>query len=138
MSVTKIADSTANVFKLLFFRLNPHFNSSDLIDTFFFLPFTKVPLTRFYSVRIKTTHKPSKEVAAKNFFSSVYVIGATCFDEFFFIPCDYWKAFIFLKACRFSKSFFEIFSTAILLFSMKEVFWKKSVFYIISAITIQR
>ena len=83
VSATKIADSTTNVFKLLFFRLNPHFNSSDLIDTFSFLPFTKVPLTRFYSVRIKTTHKPSKEVAAKNFFSSVYVIGATCFDEFF-------------------------------------------------------
>ena len=26
------------------------------------------------------THKPSKEAAAKNFFSSLYVIDATCFE----------------------------------------------------------
>ena len=34
----------------------------------------------FYSVRQKSTRKPLKEAAAKNFFSSVYVIGTACFD----------------------------------------------------------
>ena len=29
------------------------------------------------------THKPSKEAAAKDSYSSVYVIGATCFNEYF-------------------------------------------------------
>ena len=37
----------------------------------------------FYSIRIETTRKPSKEAAAKNVFSSVYVIDATCLDECF-------------------------------------------------------
>ena len=55
------------------------------------------------------------------------LIDAACFDECFLIPCDKWKKLIFLNACR----YFEIFSTAMLLFSLKELFWKKSVFYII-------
>ena len=37
----------------------------------------------YYSVRTETTHKPSNVIAAKTFFSSVYVIDATCFDECF-------------------------------------------------------
>ena len=44
---------------------------------------TKVHLKFFYSVQIETTHKPLKEAAAKNCFSNVYVINATCFDECF-------------------------------------------------------
>ena len=51
----------------------------------------------------------------------------------FFVPCDSWKTLFFLKICRYS----EVFSTAILSFSLKQVFWKKSVFYIISTITVQ-
>ena len=39
----------------------------------------------------------------------------------FFIQCGKWKTF-FLKAC----CYIEIFSTAILLFSLKQVFWEKS------------
>ena len=31
----------------------------------------------------KTTHKPSNVEASKNFFSSVYIIGTTCFDKGF-------------------------------------------------------
>ena len=49
----------------------------------------------------------------------------------FFVPCDNWKTLFFLKVCRYC----EIFSTAILSFSLKQVFWKKSVFYAISTIT---
>ena len=43
---------------------------------------TKVHFKFCYSVWIKTTHKPSK-AAAKSFFSSVFVMDATCFDEYF-------------------------------------------------------
>ena len=42
------------------------------------------------------THKPSKAAAVKKFFSSVYVIDATCFDECFFVPCDNWKTLFLL------------------------------------------
>ena len=52
---------------------------------------TKVHFNFFYSVRIETTHKPSKVPAAKFFFSNVYVIDATYFDECFFVSCDNWK-----------------------------------------------
>ena len=41
-------------------------------------------LQYFYSLWKERTHKPSKETAAKTFFSSVYVIGRTCFDECFY------------------------------------------------------
>ena len=51
----------------------------------------------------------------------------------FLVPCDNWKTLFFLKVCRYC----EIFSTAILSFSLKQVFWKKSVFYVISTITVQ-
>ena len=44
---------------------------------------TKEHFKFYYSVRIETTHKPSKLAAVKNFFSSVYVVDATCFDECF-------------------------------------------------------
>ena len=50
----------------------------------------------------------------------------------FFIPCDSWKTLFFLRVCRYC----EIFSTAILSFSLKQVFWKKSVFCAISTRTV--
>ena len=50
----------------------------------------------------------------------------------FFVPYDNWKTFFFLKVCRYR----EIFSTAILSFSLKQVFWKKSLFYANSAVLI--
>ena len=37
----------------------------------------------FYSARTETTHKSWKVAAEKNFFSSLYFIHATCFDESF-------------------------------------------------------
>ena len=52
----------------------------------------------------------------------------------FLIPCDKWRTLFFLKACR----YFKIFSTAIFLLSLKQVFWKKSLFYIISTITLKK
>ena len=46
----------------------------------------------------------------------------------FFILCDNWKTLLFMKVCRYS----EIFLSAMLLLSLKPVFWKKSVFYALS------
>ena len=51
----------------------------------------------------------------------------------FFNPCDNLKTLFLLKVCL----YFEIFSTIILLLSLKQVFWRKSVFYVISTITVQ-
>ena len=50
----------------------------------------------------------------------------------FFVPCDSWKTLFFLKVCR----YYEIFSNPVLSFSLKQVFWKKSVFYAISTKTV--
>ena len=44
---------------------------------------TKVYYIFLYPLWKETTHKPSNVVAATNLFSSVYVIGITCFDECF-------------------------------------------------------
>ena len=54
----------------------------------------------------------------------------------FFIPFDNWKLLVFVKVCR----YYEILSAAILLLqlSLKQVFWKKSIFYVISTISLQR
>ena len=50
-------------------------------------------------------------------FSSVYVIGTTCFSECFFFFLN-WKILLVIKVYRFS----EIFLTARFVFSMKPVF----------------
>ena len=50
----------------------------------------------------------------------------------FFVPCDSWKTLFFLKVCGYC----EIFSTAILPFSLKQVFWKKSVFYGLNSVVL--
>ena len=52
----------------------------------------------------------------------------------FFIPFDNWKSLLFVKVC----SYFEIILAVILQLSLKQVFWKKSVFYMISTISLQR
>ena len=80
-------------FKLLFFRLNTLFGTSNKISTFRKLNLliinrtclvvspldmqrrlTQANYKFFYSVRIETTHKPSKVAAAKNYLSSVHVV----------------------------------------------------------------
>ena len=42
----------------------------------------------------------------------------------FFIPCDNWKILLFIKVYRLSK----VILTAMLVVSLKPVFWKNSVF----------
>ena len=47
----------------------------------------------------------------------------------FFIPCDNWKTWFFIKVCR----YYWIFSTAILLLSLKKVFWiERSLYFTLS------
>ena len=45
----------------------------------------------------KKTHKPVKMAAAKTFLFSVYVIGATCFDEYFLFYVITGRHYFFLK-----------------------------------------
>ena len=104
MSATKIGENTTNISKLLFFTINLHFVTSNQISTyrklnlpltssiyFVFLPLEmqkRLELTKAYHsfsyfVWKETIYKPLKVAAAKSLFSSVYVIGTTCFDECF-------------------------------------------------------
>ena len=90
--------------QLLFFTINLHFVTSSQISTyrelnlplsssiyFGFLPLemqkrlkqTKVCHAFSYFVWKETTHEPLEVAAANSLFSSVYVIGTTCFDECF-------------------------------------------------------
>ena len=74
-----------------------------------------------------------KSSSCKNGFLQCVCYRCNLLRWMFFVPCDNWKTLFFLKVCRYC----EIFSTAILSFSLKQVFWKKSVFYVISTITVQ-
>ena len=94
---------------------------------------TKVYFKFFYSVQIETTHKPSKVAAAKKNFLQCVCYSCNLLQSMFFTPCDNWKTLSSVNVCR----SFEIFSTVILLLSLKQVFWQKSVFYVIYTITMR-
>ena len=104
VSATKIGENITNILKLLNFTINLHLFPSNQIPTyrklnlpltssicFAFLPLemqnwleqTKIYHVFSYFVWKETTHKPLQVPAAKTLFSSVYVIGTTCFDECF-------------------------------------------------------
>ena len=150
MSTTKIGENTTNISKLLFFTINLSFVTSNQISTyrklnlpltssiyFVFLPLemqkrlkqTKVCHTFSYFTWKEITHKPLKVAAAKSLFSSVYIIGTTCFNECF-------SFYVVSKRITFceSSSLLWYFLGAMLLLSLKSVFWKKSVFCVISTI----
>ena len=74
----------------------------------------------------------TKSSSYKNGFLQCVCCRCNLLQWMFFVLCDSWKTLFFLKVCRHS----EIFSTAILSFSLKQVFWKKSVFYTISTIVL--
>ena len=75
---------------------------------------TKVYHAFSYFIWKETTHKPLKMAAEKSFFSSVYVIGTTCFDECFVF---YMITSLFLKVYQYS----EIFLNVMLLLCLKPV-----------------
>ena len=103
-SATKIRENATNIWKLLCFTVNLHFVTTNQIFTdrklnlplissiyFVFLPLgiqrrpeqTKLYHAFSYFVWKETTHNPLKVASAKALFSSVYIIGAACFDECF-------------------------------------------------------
>ena len=126
VSATKIDENTTNISKLLFFTINLHFVTSNQISTFrklnlllsssiyfVFLPLemqkrlkqTKVCHAFSYFIWKETTHKPLKVAAAKSLFSSVYIIGTTCFDEcfsFYVITKRHYFSWKFIATLRLS------------------------------------
>ena len=116
VSATKIGENTTNILNCYFLSLyRPKYTSSFLICL---------------NLNDWQTFKSS---SCKNGFLQYVCYRCNLLRWMFFIPCDSWKTLFFLRVCRYC----EIFSTAILSFSLKQVFWKKSVFYVISTITVQ-
>ena len=124
VSATKIGENTTNISKLLFFTMNLHFVTSNQISTFrklnlplsssisfVFLPLkkqkrlkqTKVFHAFSYFIWKETAHKPLKVAPTNSLFSSVYVIGATCFGKCFSFSvitkrhCFSWKFIVTLR-----------------------------------------
>ena len=87
---------------------------------------TKVYHELFYSVWKETSHKPWKVAVAKKSFPSVYIMDTTCFDECFLFRVITGRH-SFLYKLMFTQKFAV---TAMLLCSLKQIFWKKSLFYI--------
>ena len=136
MSATKIGQNATSISKLLFFTINLHFVTSNQISTFrklnlnlsssicfVFLPLemqkrvkqTKVCHAFSYFVWKETTHKTLKVVAANSLFSSVYVIGTTCFDECFsfsVITKKHYFSWKFIVTLNFFKRHFATFYEA--------------------------
>ena len=82
---------------------------------------------QFFTLCLKRNiSQTSKVAAAKNFFPSVYMLLVKLASMNVFIPCDDLKNY-FLKKFIFTQSIFAI---AMLLSSLKQLFWKKSVFCI--------
>ena len=95
---------------------------------------TKVYHSFSYFVWKETTHKPLKRAAAKNPFTSGYVIGATCFDEcflFYVITGRHYFSWKFIITLRLLKRHLIAFFEASIL---KEV----RILCVISTITIWR
>ena len=65
----------------------------------------QIILQCFYSLSKERTHKPSKEVAAKNFISSVNVIGTNSFGECF-LPHLITRTYCFSQKCVVALRFF--------------------------------
>ena len=86
---------------------------------------TKVYNKRCYSIGKETSHKLLKVATTKKSFPSVYIIDATCFDECILLPvkAGTYILYKFIVIRKFSE-------TAMLLCSLKQVFWKKPWFYI--------
>ena len=92
---------------------------------------TKVHFKFFNLSESKRLTNLQKQQLQKNFLQCV-CYRCNLLRWMFFVPCDNWKTLFFLKVCRYS----EIFSTAILPFSLKQVFWKKSVFYGLNSVVL--
>ena len=94
----RIGRNSTNVrFRLLFLKINLHFVTSNQISSYGKLNLPLLYSTNarktltdrtsilhvFYSVRKETTHKPLKIAAAENLLSVLFILGVTCFNEWF-------------------------------------------------------
>ena len=134
-------------FELLFFKENLHFGTSEQISTYgklnlfpiksIYLVFssqerqrrliqTKVYYKLFYSIWKETSHKPLNIAAAKKVFPKCVIIDKTCFDECFFFHVITERHY-FLYKFSVTQRFGAI---AMLLCSLKQMFWKRSAFYV--------
>ena len=102
-------------------KTKPHFDAVDYLKE---LPFYNKPIKKPKVKRLKNIDRLAE------LFLQCLCYRCNLLWWMFFVPCDNWKALFFLKVCRYC----EIISTAILSFSLKQVFWKKPVFYVISTI----
>ena len=80
---------------------------------------------------VETNDNNPNVTTATNLFSSVYVVGMTCFDECFLLYVITERPY-FLKSFSLLGGFFQP-----LLRPLEEVFRKRSAFYVISTITVQ-
>ena len=134
VSTTKIGETVTNTLNCSFLKIRYTLGKSNLKSTWrklkllllnllFIWPFLLYKcngdsfkqniLPRFYSLWKERTHKASSESNAKDFFSSVHVIGTSCFDERFLLH-------VINGWCFFQKNilFSEVFSIAMLLLSL--------------------
>ena len=148
MSATKIGENTTNISKLLFFTINLHFVTSNQISTYrkLNLPLTSSIYFVFLPLEMQKRLKQTKVCHALSYFvwrndPQAFKSGSwkqsflqcVCYwynllRWMFFILCDNWKTLLFIKVYRYC----GIFLYAMLLLSLKPVFWKKSVFYALS------
>ena len=134
-------------FKLLFFKENLHFGTSEQISTYrklnllsiksIYLVFssqerqrrliqTKVYYKLFCSIWKETSHKPLKVAAAKKIFPKCVIIDKTCFDECILF-CVITGRHYSLCKCSVTQRFGAV---VMLLRSLKQMFWKRSAFYV--------
>ena len=108
--------------KLSFPPLNDIYSISSYLEIQRRLIQTKANCKIFYSVWKETSHKPLKVAAAKKSFPSVCTVDTTCFDECFWFHVITGKNYFWYKFIVTQR-----FGTTS---SLKQMFWKKSVFYI--------
>ena len=146
MSTTKIGENTTNILKPLFFVINLHSVTSNQIPTYrkLNLPLTSSIYFVFWPLEMQKKTRTDQSIprvfllclkrndpqtftsaSCKNPFLQCVCYWYNLLRWMFFILCDNWKTLLFMKVCRYS----EIFLSAMLLLSLKPVFWKKSIFY---------
>ena len=145
MSATEIGENTANILNLLFFTINLHFVTSNQIPIYWkpnlpltssiylvFLPLemqgrlkqTKVYCSCFYFVWKERTHK-ALSGSSKNPFLQFVCYWYNFLRWRFFVLWYNWEVLLLIIVYHYS----EIVLSAILLLSLKPVFWKKSIYY---------
>ena len=148
MSATEIVENTANILNLLFFTINLHFVTSNQIPIYrkpnlpltssiylVFLPLemqgrlkqTKVYCSCFYFVWKERTHKAFSG-SSKNPFLQFVCYWYNFLRWWFFVLWYNWEVLLLVIIYHYS----EIVLSAILLLSLKPVFWKKSIYYALS------